>query len=104
MKILDVEISLEIPGDYFIWLRSQHRGGAALAFQKVEEPQATPGRVHIDTTVEDIQVACRQKRTVDLKHFVPRYFTDEFRKSTLVHRHHLEGQHSRLHFAWLTRW
>ena len=60
MKILDVEISQEIPGDYFIWLRPQRRGGVAIAFQKVEEPQATPGRVHVDTTVEDIQVARRQ--------------------------------------------
>lgn len=61
MKILDVEISYSVPGDYFIWLKPQHEGGVSVAFQKVfDDPLPAKSRVHVDLRVEDRRAAIDQ--------------------------------------------
>jgi predicted enzyme related to lactoylglutathione lyase len=54
-RLLGVEIGHRVPG--FIWLRRQRAGGYSIAFQHVDEP--TPGRrrLHLDTSVADIDEA-----------------------------------------------
>ncbi len=54
-KLLGVEIGHRADG--FIWLRRQRQGGYSIAFQRVADP--TPGRrrLHLDTSVKDIDAA-----------------------------------------------
>ncbi|MDH3706309.1 MAG: VOC family protein [Acidimicrobiia bacterium] len=52
-ELLGVEIGLEL-GDH-VWLRKQ--GGVGVALQRVDDPAAVPGRVHIDTLVDDLPAA-----------------------------------------------
>lgn len=56
--IMDVEIAMAVPGDFFIWLAPQYKGGVGMAFQLVEETAATgAGRIHVDLRVPDRAVA-----------------------------------------------
>ncbi|MGH8923971.1 MAG: VOC family protein [Acidimicrobiia bacterium] len=57
-RLLGVEIGHRVEG--FIWLRRQREGGYSIAFQRVADP--TPGRrrLHLDTSVKDIDVASKQ--------------------------------------------
>ena len=57
MQLLGVQISREIPGGHFIWLKPQQPGGVSLAFQRVSDPSPHPGRLHIDTVVQDVAEA-----------------------------------------------
>lgn len=51
--LLGVEIGLDL-GDH-VWLRKQ--GGVGVALQRVDDPAQVPGRVHIDTLVDDLAAA-----------------------------------------------
>ena len=61
-ELLGVEIAREVPG--FIWTKPQRSGGYSIAFQRVAAP--TPGRrrLHLDTSVKDVEAA--SKRIIEL--------------------------------------
>ena len=44
---------------YFTWLAPQHPGGISVAIQTVENPTPGRNRVHLDTSVPDIEEAAR---------------------------------------------
>lgn len=54
-KLLGVDIAHRVEG--FIWLEPQRPGGYSVAFQQVADP--TPGRrrLHLDTSVGDVDAA-----------------------------------------------
>ncbi len=52
-ELLGVEVGMELEG--YVWLRKQ--GGVGIALQQVDDPAAVPGRVHVDTLVDDLAAA-----------------------------------------------
>lgn len=56
-SLLGVEIGTDL-GDY-IWLRSTHKGGVSMAFQKVTRPLAGHSETHVDLSVDDLDDAQR---------------------------------------------
>ena len=53
--VLGVGIAMEFPG--FCWFEPQQEGGAMVALQASPDPGEPGGRVHIDTQVDDVDVA-----------------------------------------------
>ncbi|MGI9604021.1 MAG: VOC family protein [Acidimicrobiales bacterium] len=51
--LLGVEVGLAT--DTHVWLRKQ--AGVGIALQRVDEAAAGPGRVHVDTLVDDLEAA-----------------------------------------------
>ena len=56
MTVLGVDVEREFDG-VFCWLAPQHDGGVRLALQKVEEATEGRRRLHLDTTVADLDEA-----------------------------------------------
>ena len=54
-ELLGVEIGQRTEG--FIWLRPQRPGAFSIAFQKVAEPTVGRRRLHLDTSVGDLEAA-----------------------------------------------
>lgn len=54
--MLGADVAREFPG-FFCWFEPQHEGGISVALQLVPDP--TPGRrrLHLDMSVEDVDVA-----------------------------------------------
>ncbi len=52
---LGVGVAREFPG--FCWLEPQHEGGVSVALQLSPDAGSPDGRLHIDTGVEDLEVA-----------------------------------------------
>lgn len=55
-SVLGVEVGLEFPG-VFCWFKPQHEGGPVLALQHVDDATDGTRRLHIDTAVDDLDVA-----------------------------------------------
>lgn len=62
-QVLGVGVARQFPG-LFVWLEPQHEGGISVAFQKVEDPTSGRNRLHLDTTVPDLETA--KARIVEL--------------------------------------
>jgi predicted enzyme related to lactoylglutathione lyase len=60
--LLGVEEAMRFPG--FVWLRPQHEGGISVAIQEVASPTEGRNRLHLDTTVDDLDAA--HQRIVEL--------------------------------------
>jgi len=54
--LLGVGVAREFEG-MFCWLEAQHPGGVELALQKTDSLKEERNRVHLDTEVEDLDVA-----------------------------------------------
>ena len=54
-ELLGVEIGRKSEG--FIWLRPQRPGAFSIAFQRVAEPTSGRRRLHLDTSVGDLEAA-----------------------------------------------
>jgi predicted enzyme related to lactoylglutathione lyase len=61
--LLDSEVVQEF-APYFVWFAPQHDGGISVALQTVEEPTEGPRRLHLDTSVDDIEAA--RERIIEL--------------------------------------
>lgn len=59
MGVLGVDVAMDIDG-FFCWLAPQHEGGIRLALQKVDEATDGRRRLHLDTSVEDLDAAQAQ--------------------------------------------
>jgi len=57
-QALGVEIRNEYPG--FIFLHPQRKGGVAINFQQVSNPTQGRRRLHLDTSVSDLEKATKQ--------------------------------------------
>ena len=55
-SVLGVEVVREFDG-FFCWLAPQHEGGMTLALQKVGEATGGRRRLHLDSTVADLDAA-----------------------------------------------
>jgi len=53
--VLGVEVARQFPG--FVWLAPQHDGGVSIALQQVTDPTQGRNRLHLDTGVDDLDVA-----------------------------------------------
>ena len=60
--LLDVGVAMEFPG--FCWLVPQHEGGVQVALQQVSDPTPGRNRLHLDTSVLDLDAA--EERIVEL--------------------------------------
>ena len=60
--MLGVGVAMEFPG--FCWLAAQHEGGVQLALQQVTDPTPGRNRLHLDTSVPDLDAA--EARIVEL--------------------------------------
>ncbi|HEY5663520.1 MAG TPA: VOC family protein [Ilumatobacter sp.] len=49
---------------WYVWFAPQHPGGISVALQAVAEPTEGPRRLHLDTTVDDVDAA--RARIVEL--------------------------------------
>lgn len=58
MDVLGVGTAREFPG--FVWLQPQHEGGVSVALQQVPDPTPGRNRVHLDTSVPDLEAAQAQ--------------------------------------------
>jgi catechol 2,3-dioxygenase-like lactoylglutathione lyase family enzyme len=54
-ELLGVEVVHRSEG--FVWLRPQSPGAFSIAFQRVEQPTAGRRRLHLDTSVGDLEAA-----------------------------------------------
>jgi predicted enzyme related to lactoylglutathione lyase len=61
--LLGSEVSREVPG-FFAWIAPQHEGGISVALQTVPDPTPGRNRLHMDTTVADLDAA--QARIIEL--------------------------------------
>ena len=61
--LLGVGIAREFPGG-FCWLDPQHDGGVSVALQSVDDPTPGRNRLHLDTSVADLETA--QARIIEL--------------------------------------
>jgi predicted enzyme related to lactoylglutathione lyase len=61
--LLGAGIAREVPG-FFCWLEPQHEGGISVALQLVPDPTPGRNRLHIDTTVANLDEA--EARIVEL--------------------------------------
>ena len=57
--VLGVGVARDI-GDFFCWLEPQQPGGVAVALQLVGDPKQGRNRVHLDTSVDDLDEARRR--------------------------------------------
>jgi len=53
--VLGVGVAREFPG--FCWLEPQHEGGVSIALQSSPDPGPAMGRLHLDTSVADLDEA-----------------------------------------------
>jgi predicted enzyme related to lactoylglutathione lyase len=53
--LLGAAVSMEFPG--FCWFAPQREGGISVALQQVDEPTPGRNRVHLDTSVPDLDAA-----------------------------------------------
>lgn len=83
-SILEVEIAMAVPGDFFIWLQPQYKGGVGMAFQQVDEnPLPDSERFHVDLRVPDRAAAAA--RIIELGgSFVQENSFDEFAWSIMA--------------------
>lgn len=54
-ELLGVEVGRRVEG--FVWLRPQRPGAYSLAFQQVDQPTEGRRRLHLDTSVSDLDAA-----------------------------------------------
>lgn len=62
-EVLGVGVQHEI-GDFFTWFQPQTPGGVGVALQLVEDPKVGTNRLHLDTSVPDMEAA--RKRIEEL--------------------------------------
>lgn len=61
-ELLGVEVAQRVSG--FVWLRPQRPGAFSIAFQRVAQPTEGRRRLHLDTSVSDLEAAT--SRIIDL--------------------------------------
>jgi predicted enzyme related to lactoylglutathione lyase len=54
--VLGAEVAQEF-APYFVWFEPQHEGGISVALQTVGDPTEGPRRLHLDTSVPDVEAA-----------------------------------------------
>lgn len=65
--VLGVGVAREFEG-FFVWLEPQHEGGVSVALQRVENPTEGRNRLHLDSTVDDLDDAQRRVEALGGSH------------------------------------
>ena len=69
--VLGVEVAQEF-APWFLWFAPQHDGGISVALQTVAEPTEGTRRLHLDTTVPDIEAAKQRILELGGRHLADR--------------------------------